>query len=126
MVFDSDSDSCDRMDIPHQSARAFRDADAQVHLFATHFIARAMVGPSLDTVRHDCHVVYRSPEDADPSHFEDRSWLASFYTDDGLRIVALLHSEYEAWTYEAWTHTQACAGPRTRDGRCWPIAGGTR
>jgi hypothetical protein len=111
-VFDSETDGCDRMDIPDQSARAFRDADGQVHLFATHYIARAMVGPSLDTVRHDCHVVYRSVEDADPSHFQDRNWLGSFYTDDGRRIVALLHSEYEAWT-----HPGMCATP----GAGWPM-----
>ena len=41
-VFDSDAGSCDRMDIPDQSARAFRDASGQVHLFSTHFIARAL------------------------------------------------------------------------------------
>ena len=111
MVFNSDTDGCDKMDIPDQSARAFRDANGQVHLFATHYIARAMVGPTLDTVRHDCHVVYRSPEDADPSHFQDRSWLGSFYTDDGRRIVALLHSEYEAWT-----HPGMCATPEAK----WP------
>ena len=111
VVFNSDTDACDKMDIPDQTARAFRDANGQVHLFATHYIARAMVGPTLDTVRHDCHVVYRSPEDADPAHFQDRSWLGSFYTDDGRRIVALLHSEYEAWT-----HPGMCATPEAK----WP------
>ena len=54
------------------------DANGQVHLFRTHFKARSMVGPRLDTVRRDCHVVYRSPKDADPSHFQDRTGLPSF------------------------------------------------
>lgn len=116
-VFDSDTDGCDGTDIPDQSARAFRDANGQVHLFATVSIARAMVGPSLDAVRRDCNVVYRSRHDADPSHFQDNSFLGSFYTDDGRRIVALLHSEYDAWT-----HPGMCATPNMRRetlANCW-------
>ena len=110
-VFDSDTEACDRLDIPDQPARAFRDANGEVHLFATHFLARAMVGPGLDAVRRNCRVVYRSPRDADPSHFQDRNWLGSFYTADGQRIVALVHSEYEAWT-----HPGMCATPKAQ----WP------
>lgn len=98
-VFSSDSAGCSKLDIPDSPARAFRDARGQVHLFATHSVARAMVGPSLDEVRHDCRVVYRSPEDADPSHFDDRNWLASFFTTDGKAVVSLVHSEYEAWNH---------------------------
>jgi hypothetical protein len=116
-VFDSDAGSCDRMDIPDQSARAFRDASGQVHLFSTHFIARAMVGPTLDTVRHDCHVVYRSVEDAYPSHFRDRNWLGTFYTNDGRQIVALLHSEYEAWTHRGMCSTPNAQWPTLAN--CW-------
>lgn len=110
-VFDSDADGCDMLDIPDHSARAFRDASGRVHLFATHYNARAMVGPSLDAVRHDCQVVYRSRQDPDPSRFDDRNWLAAFYTEDGRRVVALVHSEYEAWN-----HPGMCAKPKAQ----WP------
>jgi hypothetical protein len=112
-VFDSETDGCDRLDIPDQPARAFRDFTGKVHLFATHYVARAMTGPTVDTVRRDCHVVYRSPQNADPSRFQDRNWLAAFYTTDGRRIVALVHSEYEAWT-----HPGMCATPNTL-ANCW-------
>ena len=116
-VFDADSGRCDKTDIPDQSARAFRDANGQVHLFATHYIARAMVGPDLSAVKHECHVVYRSLEDANPSHFLDRNWLESFYTGDGLRVVALLHSEFEGSL-----HPGMCIraiGDHPAPSRCW-------
>jgi hypothetical protein len=34
-------------DIPDANPRAFRDWRGEVHLIATHFVARAMRGPSL-------------------------------------------------------------------------------
>jgi hypothetical protein len=116
-MFDGDMSGCDKMDYPDESARAFRDAGGRVHLFATHDNARAMVGPTLDTMKHDCRVVYRSRQDSDPAHFEDRNWLAAFFTEDGRRIVALLHSEYEAWN-----HRGMCAALDVRQPavmNCW-------
>jgi hypothetical protein len=72
-----------------------------------------MVGPTLDDVKQDCRVVYRSPEDSDPSQFQDRNWLATFYTPDGRRIAALVHSEYEAFTFP-----NMCATPDQKN-NCW-------
>jgi hypothetical protein len=95
VVFDTQN-SCEKIDIPDESARAFRDYNDVVHLIATHFVARAMIGPSLDRLKRDCRVIYRSPQDPDPSHFQDNNWLHSFYTSDGRRIAALVHSEYDA------------------------------
>ena len=92
-VFDT-KDACEQIDIPDAFPRAFRDYENRVHLMATHYVARAMIGPSLDQVRHDCRVVYRSPFDPDPSHFLDANWLDSFYTGDGKRVAALVHTEY--------------------------------
>jgi hypothetical protein len=92
-VFDT-RDACETIDIPDAFPRAFRDFENKVHLIATHFVARAMVGPSLDTVKHDCRVIYRSPRDPDPAHFLDANWLDSLYTEDGRRVAALVHSEY--------------------------------
>jgi hypothetical protein len=100
-VFDSLTQACERFDIPDQGARAFRDYHGNVHLIASHYIVRAMVGPSLDTVRRDCRVIYRSPQEANPADFQDRNWFNAFYTTDGRRILALLHSEY---------HSEAHAG----------------
>jgi hypothetical protein len=64
-VFDTAKDSCEQIDIPDSPARAFRDGKGMVHLFATHYVARASVGPTLESVKHNCQVVYRS--DLDPN-----------------------------------------------------------
>jgi hypothetical protein len=94
-VFDT-RNSCELIDIPDAPARAFRDFRGTVHLFATHYVARAMIGPSLNLTERDCRVVYSSPKDSDPSHFQYNNWLFSFYSDDGRHIAALVHSEYDA------------------------------
>ena len=105
--------ACEQIDIPDTSAHAFRDDQNMVHLISTHFVARAMVGSSLDNVKHDCHVIFRSPQDADPSHFQYHNWLYSFYTVDGRRIAALVHSEYDAFEIPG-----TCATPESRT-NCW-------
>jgi hypothetical protein len=112
-VFDTRTQSCERIDIPDANPRAFRDYRGEVHLIATHFVARAMRGPGLDRLTRDCRVIYRSPEDPDPAHYQDRNWLMSFYTEDGRRVAALVHSEYEADTVPSM-----CAPQQPKDG-CW-------
>ena len=84
-----------------------------VHLIATHYVARAMIGPNLNELKHDCRVIYRSPKDPDPSHFQDNNWLYSFYTADGRRIAALVHSEYDAEEIPGM-----CATPNDTN-NCW-------
>ncbi len=112
VVFDT-RDGCEQIDIPDAPARAFRDSDGTVHLIATHYVARAMVGPSLDQMKHDCRVLYSSPEDPDPSDFQDNNWLFSFYTEDGRRIAALVHSEYDGEEIPGM-----CATPQETN-NCW-------
>jgi hypothetical protein len=112
LVFDT-RNQCEQIDIPDAPARAFRDFRGQVHLLASHFVARAMVGISLDQVVHDCHVVYRSPRDVDPARFQYKAWLYSFFTLDGRRIAALLHSEFDADEIPGM-----CATPQDAN-NCW-------
>src|SRR5215469_6208061 len=68
VVFDT-SESCELIDVPDAPARAFRDDRGIVHLIASHYVARAMIGRSLDQLSHTCRIIYRSPKDTDPSHF---------------------------------------------------------
>lgn len=111
-VFDHTRDGCSPTDIPDAAARAFRDADGRVHLIASHYVTRAMVGPSLDTVRHDCHQVMASDFDADPANFADREWLTSPYTTDGRTVYALVHEEYQGYN-----HPGRCTSKVPLD--CW-------
>jgi hypothetical protein len=112
VVFDTRK-GCEQIDIPDAPARAFRDDRGIVHLIASHYVARAMIGPGLDQVSHDCRVIYRSPKDTDPSHFQDNNWLYSFYSTDGRRIAALVHSEYDADEIPGM-----CATPKDPN-NCW-------
>ena len=98
-VYDQTEDRCAPNDIPDASARAFRDADDQVHLIASHYVTRAMVGPSLDEVRHDCRRLLVSDFDGDPANFNDREWLVAPYTTDGRTVHALVHNEYQGFKH---------------------------
>jgi len=95
VVFRKNTDACERYDFPDGGARAFRDAAGRVHLVATHFANRAMVGPELDAVRQDCRVLFKGGENDRPDAFDDRGWLLSFFTANGTDIVALVHNEFQ-------------------------------
>jgi hypothetical protein len=111
-VFDWSTDRCEDLDIPDIPARAFRDSAGQVHLFASHFVTRAEVGSSLDTVRHSCAVAMGSDYYANPSYFDDRRWIGATYTPDGKTVAALLHEEYQGNT-----HAGQC--PSKVYTKCW-------
>lgn len=95
-VFDSAHDGCDDNDVPDINPRAFRDANGEVVVFALHFTNRAMRGPDLDHLKLDCRVVLASHLDPEPSHYDDRSFIAATWTADGRDVAALIHHEYHA------------------------------
>jgi hypothetical protein len=94
-VFDYTEDACSPIDIPDAPARAFRDAEGRVHLIASHYVTRAMVGPSLDSVRHDCRLLMKSDLDGDPARFDDREWITAPWTSNGRTVYALVHNEHQ-------------------------------
>jgi len=112
-AFDTRKDSCEQTDIPDDAARAFRDYKGTVHLIASHSVTRAGLGPTLETARHNCQVVYKSRHDGNPADFDDYTWLTQFYTADGKQIVALGHMEYHGWE-----HAGMCAA-KTDAAACW-------
>ena len=96
VVFASPKAACDGHDAPDAPARAFRDAAGEVVLFATHYRNRALRGPSLDKLKIDCRVVLGASGSEDPAAYDDKSWITATWTDDGRRVEALLHHEYQA------------------------------
>jgi hypothetical protein len=112
-VFDTAKDSCEQIDIPDTQARAFRDDKGTVHLVASHYVMRASLGPTLESVKHSCQVAYNSRHDGKPEDFDDATWLNSFYSIDGRRVVALGHMEYHGWE-----HAGMCAS-KTDSSACW-------
>jgi hypothetical protein len=95
IIFDWDTSRCAQTDIPDAPPRAFRDFAGSIHLMATHQDNRAFVGPDFDHLSHPCTVVYRGGHNDDPARFDDRQWLTAFATDDGHRIYALVHDEFQ-------------------------------
>jgi hypothetical protein len=110
-VFAWESQRCDAQDIPDAPARAFRDSGETVHLFAPHFVNRALTGGSLDSVTPDCRITFEGGSNDDPAALDDRIWLTSFHTSDGITIHALGHAEYHGH------RRPGCAGGRYMD--CW-------
>ena len=100
-LFDWSKQACESRDIPDLPARAFRDAGGEVHLIASGYINRAMVGPGLNRVKQDCSVVFRSKLSAKPQLFTDEEWIAAPYTRDGRTVFSLVHDEYHGWQHTA-------------------------
>ncbi|RMD83861.1 MAG: hypothetical protein D6815_05500 [Candidatus Dadabacteria bacterium] len=111
-LFDWTTDRCEDYDVPDAPARAFRDTARLIHLVATHWTGRQMLGGTLDTLTHECSVIMDSHLDADPSMFNDKEWLHSFYTPDGQTVFALVHNEYQGHT-----HPGQC--PSGQYQQCW-------
>jgi hypothetical protein len=105
IVFDWTTDSCEDLDIPDLSARAFRDKNDQVQLISSHINVRRSIGPDLDSLVHDCTIVMSSHHDPDPAMFNDVEWIAATYTEDGETIYAIVHNEYEGWTHPGQCRT---------------------
>ena len=80
VLYDSVRDACAPIDVPDINPRAFRDASGRVVMFALHFVNRPLRGPDLTHLKIDCHVALESALDPDPSHYNDRSYIAATWT----------------------------------------------
>jgi hypothetical protein len=95
-VFSGKRDACDGDDVPDAPLRAFRDADGQVVAFGLHYVNRALRGATLAALKIDCRVVLDSGANPDPAAYDEHSWITATWTDDGTRVQALVHHEYQA------------------------------
>lgn len=112
IVFAHKRDACQPEDIPDEPARALRDAAGRVHLFATHYLNFGAVGSDLASVKRDCTIVFDSARNDDPARFDDREWLASFWTPDGITVAALAHNEFQG-------HLRPWLCPSRIYSECW-------
>lgn len=106
------TDACSPEDVPDAPVRAYRDASGNVHVFATHYISRQMVGRSLTRLRRKCDVVFQAGDEPTPVNFNNREWLASFFTRDGRNVLALVHNEYHGMFWPG-----QCSSTQYTD--CW-------
>lgn len=115
VVFSWSTDRCEDNDIPDAPARAFRDAAGRVHLIASHFRNRALIGDGLDTVKPDCRVIFEANGADDPLRWDDRVWLGAFFTTDGTGVFALGHAEFHG-------HLRPALCPAGSYMACWQNA----
>lgn len=96
ILFDSSHDGCAAEDMPDVNARAFRDVEGHIVMFALYDMNRALRGKDLAHLKLDCHVALASHFDPDPAHYDDRNFLTATWTADGRNVIALVHHEYHA------------------------------
>src|ERR1700722_11227962 len=93
-VFRWSRDRCETIDTPDAAARAFRDREGTVHLIASHFVTREMIGASLDLARPRCDVAFASRLDRHYQSHQNHQWLSAVYTIDGQTVFGLVHNEF--------------------------------
>jgi hypothetical protein len=113
-VFQHSTQACEDLDIPDDAARAFRDSTGNVHLIASHYINRAMIGPDLNDVVNDCDIIYEDNASADPMTFDDLGWLETYYTVDGVTINGLVSLDYHPNR-----HNLPCGTSSATAADCW-------
>jgi hypothetical protein len=112
-AFVTPRDSCSPTDIPDAMARAFRDHTGTIHLVAASSDLYQSLGPTLESLTRSCVAAHLSANDPNPAHYNDQTWLDSFYTLDGRKIAALTHTEYHGWA-----HPGECPSPQDTNGPC--------
>jgi hypothetical protein len=90
---------CEPKDTLDAPAHGFRDNMGILHVFASEPTAHPLLGATLATLHATCKAAFVSNNDPDPSHFSDQSWLSGFYSEDGVHVYAVAHSEYHGWLY---------------------------
>ncbi len=107
-----DWNKCDEFDISDEGLRAFRDAKSQVVEIAGASKTRTMRGPSLLDMKKPCSVELDSAENPDPVAHNDRTFLTSLWTPDGVNILGIGHDEYHGES-----HPGRCLGTTPRQCR---------
>ncbi len=100
LIFSATRDACDGADVPDAPSRAFRDASGAIVMFGLHYRNRALRGPDFDTLKIDCRVVLDSGGKSDPALYDDRAWITATWTEDGAKVAALIHHEFQANEHE--------------------------
>lgn len=113
VLFDQAKDACDASDLPDAPARAFRNDQGLMVLFAPNYRNRAFTGLDLDHLTRDCAIRFAASGGADPALLDDRSWLHAFHTDNGRDVFA-----FASASFIPYRHDIPCvAGTKRTD--CW-------
>lgn len=113
VLYNENERPCDNSYLPDAPARAFRNAQNQIVLFAPNFKNRAMTGPDFPGLAHDCRIRFAAGNRPSADTLDDRSWLHAFHTKDGINIFSLISA-----SFIPYRHGLPCGGGSgTTD--CW-------
>ncbi len=99
VVFDWKKQACAADDAPDTGARAFRNSQGEIQFFASHFRTRRSSGESFYKLKHHCDISFEGNYNPDPAAYSDHGWISGIYTEDGNKILALVHNEYQGNKY---------------------------
>jgi len=109
-IYDWSEDRCEDEFIPDSPARAFRRADGQIALIATHRKNWMMVGDTFQSLKPVCHTIFDSSR---IKNTEGLFWIQATYTRDGTHVVALVSNDQRNLVIE-----QGCDASEADDA-CW-------
>ena len=104
--------SCGPDDLPDTALRAFRRNDGSVVAFASAFESYPLTGPTLLRLAKACRSAYHSAKSADAARFDDETWIAATWTENGRDVMAIAHHEYHGEK-----HPGHCLGTTPRECR---------
>lgn len=93
-VLDPNRSPCGPDDLPDAGLRAVRRDDGSVIAFANAEDNYTLEGSGLDKLQRSCHSALRSRHDEDPAHYDDQTWIAATWSDNGKDVMAVGHHEY--------------------------------
>lgn len=106
-------DRCEDIDIPDAGMRVFRRFDNKIVGIASHYVTRTLIGSDIKKLKkNQCNVAFQSSKNSNPAKFDDQTWLAATWTDDGKNIAAIGHHEYHGEL-----HPGKCTGKTPRECR---------
>lgn len=105
------TDRCEEEFIPDAPARAFRRADGQMAVIATHRENWFLAGKDFLSLKPSCRAAMRSSEY--PQSSTGSLWIEATYTLDGQHVIALVSQDLTEKT------RQAGCDKRDFPGHCW-------
>lgn len=105
------TDRCEDEFIPDAPARAFRRADGQIELIATHRENWMLLGPDIAHMHPFCRSILRSSLSSDDP--TGKLWIEATYTRDGQDVMALISRDLSSQTKAAGCKPQGGADS------CW-------
>ncbi len=110
------TDRCDDEQIPDSPVRAFRSSDGTVRMMAAHFSNQFLVGPQARSLKRDCTSTFSARMENAPEKFNARTWLQTFYTEDGQTVYSLGSADYHGSWFDR------CSGRNNDNPKCWRSA----